>query len=471
MLRALKWQVALGALVILSVIIAAVGGSIYWWMEQELKQRLEDSLHLAARSAASHVTLEGNFLELYHDKLSQLESGDQFLSLQILNRRGGIIYGPKQEYLEINYAESGLTGERVFVADFGGELGLWLDLTFQPVDEYALVGDPPTSYRARVIVVRSMREFNATLGGLRRTIIWAVILGAFGGAALLTALAVFSVRPIDKLAWSIKEIDHDNLQPVPAVARLPQELEPVMAEINTLLERLRLAFDRERTFTSNVAHELRTPLTGLRSTLEVVLSAAHSPHSSQQAQETCLEIVKQTQVLVEKLLRLTRLQSGVSELESQSLELREVVEESWSLFGEIAEQRGLAVTFDMPTELYASVNVDLFLVVVNNLLENAANYCPAGGDIDVKLFNSDEGDPMLRVTNTVDNLKHSEVDKVFDAFWRKDDSRSATGVHAGLGLSISRAMAQQFNAELTAKLRDAHSPAKLEFSLRMQQAS
>ncbi len=166
MLKSLKWQVALGALVILAATIAAVGGSIYWWIEQELEQRLEDSLRLAARSTASHVTLEGNFLELYHDKLSQVESGDQFLALQVLNRRGGIIYGPKLEYSEISYMDSLESGENIFVADFEGQRSLWLDLTFQPVDEYAIEGEPPTTYRARVVVVKGLSEFDATLAPL-----------------------------------------------------------------------------------------------------------------------------------------------------------------------------------------------------------------------------------------------------------------------------------------------------------------
>lgn len=468
MLRSLKWQVALGALVILAATIAAVGGSIYWWIEKELTHRLEDSLRLVAHSTASHVTLEGSFLELYHDKLAQLESGNDFLSLQVLNRRGGIIYGPKEEYSELEYGEIIGEGELLFTADFAGTPGLWLSLTFRPVDEYAVAGSPPTSYRARVVVVRSLEEFNRTLAGLRHAIVLAVVLGAVGGAALLMALAVFSVRPIDKLTHSIKSIDHDHLTRLPAVERLPRELMPVMDEINTLMERLKSAFDRERTFSSNVAHELRTPLTGLRSTLEVVMSAPPSVESSLQAQETCLDIVRQTQVLVEKLLKLTRLQSGLPESDMQSLELRETVEESWSLFAEIAEQRNLTVSFDMRSELQATVNVDLFIVVLNNLFENAANYCPEGGALNIVLARGVDNEPILRVSNTAENLDQDEVAQVFDAFWRKDVSRSATGVHAGLGLSISRAMAQQFDATLTARLRKEQTPAQLEFSLHMQ---
>jgi hypothetical protein len=80
MIRSLKWQVALGALVILATSIAGVGGAIYWWVEQELRHRLGDSLRLTASSAASHVSLEGVFLELYHDKLGQIETGREVSS-------------------------------------------------------------------------------------------------------------------------------------------------------------------------------------------------------------------------------------------------------------------------------------------------------------------------------------------------------------------------------------------------------
>ncbi len=468
MLRSLKWQVGVGAFVVLAAAIVVMGGLTYWWVERQLVQQLEDSLRLTARAAASHVSLERGFLELYHENLARIEAGDKLVALQVLNRRGGIVFGPGIEYPEINYNESPTAGERLFTAEWEGVPARWLELTFAPTDEYAIPGEPPADYRARLVVARSRVDLLATLAELRRAIGVAAIGGALGGAVLLVAMAVFATRPIDRLARAIRRLDHDRMGPHIKVAGLPSELRPVVAEVNTLMERLRLAFDRERTFSSNVAHELRTPLTGLRSTLEVVLSAPPSAETSQQAQETCLEIVRQTQVLVEKLLRLTRLQSGLAESDLNAVELGELVEQSWSSFANLAEERGLQVTLSLPPGIVARVNEDFLLVVLNNLLENAANYCPEGGDVRVSVedLRSASG-PRVRVSNTVQDLDKSEVNRMFDAFWRKDVSRSATGVHAGLGLSISRAMARQLGARLSAELSSAESP-KLVFTLQMR---
>lgn len=452
MINSLKFKVAVGAFVILAAVISVVGSAIYWWTEGELHQRLEDSLRQAAFSVASHVTLEGNFLELYHDKLAQVEAGEEFVFLQVLNRRGGVIYGEKIEYPDINYEPAEKPGERFDFRSLDEKEIVLLDLTFAPIDEYSTGENPQTDYLARVIVARDLRELQGTLDGLRHTIAGAVLLGALGGAGLLALLAYLAVRPIDRLALAIKGIDQERLGPSIEIPGIPSETVPVVNEINTLMARLRLAFDRERTFTSNVAHELRTPLTGLRSTLEVELAGEASAESALRTQETCLQIVRQTQNLVEKLLRLTRLESVPSQEEMQTIDVSEAIIDSWNLFAELAKSRGIQVEMKLGDDFTVNVMVDLFLVVLNNLFENAANYCSEGGTIVIEVSEDTDKGMVVKVINSVIDLKSAEVDNLFDAFWRKDTSRSETGVHAGLGLSISRAMAKQFGAELTAGL-------------------
>lgn len=453
MLSSLKSRFAVGAFILLALLMTTTGVWIYVWTEQRLNRELEDSLLLTAQGAASQAALERGFIELYHHKLKQFEENREFLFLQMLNRKGGIIYGSKEEYAGIEYQPTPEKPNSFTQLKFEDKDALVLKYTFEPLDEYIRATKKSEPYHAAVIVATDLAPLHSTLSDLKQIILLSTLSCAIIGAVFLGLLAAYSTRPIDELAQEIQSIDHRTMDAQISIPRLPKEAAPVVDEFNDLMTKLKAAFERERTFTSNVSHELRTPLTGLRTTLEVALTSEESFQSNRHAQQTCLNIVKQTQSLVEKLLNLTRLESGGLTHPEETIDLKEHVESILDTFGDIAQKRRIEILLEIPDSVQVTLPSDLFTMLLNNLIENAVNYCNDQGQIQIDFIDK-HSTWELRIENTGCVLTQEDLTHVFEPFWRHDTSRTATGTHAGLGMSIAKAMAENCKLSLTVNVQD-----------------
>jgi len=98
--------------------------------------------------------------------------------------------------------------------------------------------------------------------------------------------------------------------------------------------------------------------------------------------------------------------------------------------------------------------------ILGNLFENAADYAPTGGEVQIRLQQNEAG-VILRVANQAEGLDPADVAKLFDRFWRKEEARSG-GRHFGLGLPLARMFAQAMGWTLTAAMDQQR---QLEFTL------
>jgi signal transduction histidine kinase len=140
-------------------------------------------------------------------------------------------------------------------------------------EDWDEVGEPaPPAPPIRFVAAIEATDVDAFLSRLRRLI---SILGAASGLLLSVILGVVvrrSLRPLDDLADEIGKLSGTDLSTRVRLKSTPKEMVPVVDQLNQLLARLDEAFERERTFSADIAHELRTPLAGLRSTVDVAMS-------------------------------------------------------------------------------------------------------------------------------------------------------------------------------------------------------
>jgi two-component system heavy metal sensor histidine kinase CusS len=286
--------------------------------------------------------------------------------------------------------------------------------------------------------------------------VWLVGLSAAGavGEAFVVTVVLLAVgrglRPLRAAASEIASIDDRTLSRRVS-EDAPHELEPVVRQINGMLDRIEGAFERERGFIANAAHELRTPLAGLRSRMEVSLRRPREPEAYRQALSEGLEAIESLQRLVESLMELARLESGRRRLRFEEVDVAAVVRAQWAEVEDTARGRGLR--FDDRLGESTQVETDAVLVgrVAANLLANAAEYAPGGGVVEAGLDRSVAG-VRLWVSNEADGLDEASSERLFVPFWRGDASRSATGRHAGLGLSIVRRCAEALGGSAGAEV-------------------
>ncbi len=313
-------------------------------------------------------------------------------------------------------------------------------------------GRHATSPRTATIVVARDR---ASLDAEIAVLTWLLSLGTGATIAvsfLLGALIVRQgLRPLDTLATRIAAIRQDDLSARVSVDPLPAELAPVVHRLNDLLRRLEDAFGRERAFTSDAAHELRTPLAGLRSTIEVALARPRECAEYRDALSECLTIVQHTQTLTCHLLTLARMDSHQTTVEPESVAVAELVDAALRSLGDTVARRGLTVSVGIASTVSCTADRALLLMVLSELATNAAEYTEDGGHIDVTAVQAPSA-VELEMANSGCRLAPEDASHVFDRFWRGDGSRSQTGVHSGLGLSLVQHAVRAIGGSIAASI-------------------
>jgi two-component system, OmpR family, heavy metal sensor histidine kinase CusS len=306
-------------------------------------------------------------------------------------------------------------------------------------EEVGLPMPPPV-----VIDVVAAMETTATDAFLARLKTLLVAVCALGGlvvAGVLAAVVRGSLRPLDHLAREIGKLgDSGDLSARVRIPVTPREMEPVVAQLNQLLERLDAAFQRERTFSSDIAHELRTPLAGLRSTVEVALSRSRDAEDYRETLAGLLAIIHKIQDIMETLLYLGRLEAGQVEIERRDVDLGDLVKASWAPLAEAARARRLAVSWNVPRTVEVTADPILLEVAIRNVLDNAVSYTNEGGYVRVEIDGAGTAG-SLRVANSGSNVAPEAVGDLLRRFTRADTSRAASGRHVGLGLALAHRIA------------------------------
>ena len=248
------------------------------------------------------------------------------------------------------------------------------------------------------------------------------------------------LKPVNDVAAAVAARSADALDPLPD-RDLPQEVRPLVAALNGLLERLGRSLDIQREFVADAAHELRTPLTALR--LQIQL-AERAPNDSERAAafERLKGGTERATRLVEQLLAMARSDPEAAERPLVDADLTTIARETVAEQAPIAQVKGLDLGFSSAAPAIVRGDPESLRVLLGNLVDNAIRYSPSGGTVDVGVA-SDGASVVLSVTDDGPGIPPDGRERVFDRFYRRA-STDVTG--SGLGLAIVRQIAQRHGA-------------------------
>ena len=215
---------------------------------------------------------------------------------------------------------------------------------------------------------------------------------------------------------------------------------------------LKRADQIRRDFVANVSHELRTPLTAVKGYVEALQDAPDDPELRQRFLEIIGRHATRMERLVKDLLRLARLDAGQETLELAPTDVEGLVAGLVSDFGPLIEEKGQAVRWEVAPEAHRLlVDPAKLHDVIRNLVENAVNYTPEGGEVVVRagVLN---GRVELTVEDTGPGIPPEDLARVFERFYRVDKSRQRPG-GTGLGLAIVRHLVGLLGGEVDAANR------------------
>jgi len=285
---------------------------------------------------------------------------------------------------------------------------------------------------------------------LERRLHWVMALVAT--ATLLAGLVAvrYAVRrglkPVQRLAQQIAQIDPRAPHRVAlATGPLPDELEPLAEKTLSILDRLLAALERERRFSRNVAHELRTPLAEVRMLADVGAMA----QTTGEAQASLVEIgatAAELQRVVDSLLTLARYEAGTEKPQTEPVDLVSAIRREIDRAAPAAGQRGLTIQSRLPQEYWILADATLLRRLIANLVGNAVAHAPVGSLVSIAL----QSDGSLLVANPAPHLEAGDMSRLGERFFRVDSGDR--GTHAGLGLSLSEAIAGVLGLRLELQL-------------------
>lgn len=274
-----------------------------------------------------------------------------------------------------------------------------------------------------------------------------LVLGAIVGGLLVIGLRR-GLRPLDAAARDVAQRSIQSLEPISTDA-VPREIVPLVSSINGLMQRLSAAFSAQRSFLADAAHELRTPVTALRLQLQLLQQSGDEVSRSQAMAELASGIHR-VQELIAQLLQVARSEPDEEAPRKENIALEELVRSVVATMSVKAERHGIDLGASGAADVMVQGDRDQLTVLLNNLVENALRYTPAGGVVDVEADTQD-GQPALRVVDDGPGIPHAERERVFDRFYRGEDARTFArdSGGSGLGLAIVRAIADRHGASVS----------------------
>jgi two-component system OmpR family sensor kinase len=220
-----------------------------------------------------------------------------------------------------------------------------------------------------------------------------------------------------------------------------REYRRLVEVLNTMLDRIQLAFDAQRRFTADASHELRSPLTAVRGELEVALRRDRSPEEYRAILQSGLEELVRLSRVTEDLLTLARSDSGALGQRTERVDLVDTANRIVARLDARSKAKQIRVELH-PSGLRAiDGHAGLIEQVLWNLIDNAVKFSPAAGTVDVRIEGLDSGVRIL-VEDSGPGL--DEPEQAFERFYRGDPARTpgAATSGAGLGLAIVKAIAE-----------------------------
>jgi heavy metal sensor kinase len=292
--------------------------------------------------------------------------------------------------------------------------------------------------RSETAMQRDLQSLLVTLGvGLPLAVAVAGLVGYF--------LARGSLAPIEAMTERAQSITADRLGERLPVHNPQDEMGRLATVFNETLGRLEGSFEQMRRFTADVSHELRTPLTAIRSVGEVGLRGHRDADAYRAIIGSMLEEADRLAGLVDRLLTLSRAETGQARLSRDTVDLLKLAEDVVGHLSVLAEEKRQTVIVEQKGSAEAVADRQVLRQALINLVDNAIKFTPAGGKVVIRIGES-PGTTTIDVIDSGPGIAESARARVFDRFFRAD-SEGESGT--GLGLSIAKGAVEANGGRLT----------------------
>jgi signal transduction histidine kinase len=458
------------ALVVLAAL--ALAGSVFVFVRRgEQEQQALD--HVIAASPAIYT--EFTFLQRRGDpervlaEFVRVAAEEHDVRILLVDRTDGTMAAD---------SEDDLTGERLSLpSEFSvarpGPLRpyiSWHPEDGSPGSDLILVSALPSRLRQfRQMPPRGAEPYWPVLAVPKGTIAgaWRGLLPALGVAAAiaLPAAAVLAIlvaryitRPLQQLTVASQQMAEGRFDVRVSVGRR-DEVGRLAQAFSTMARRVGEAHSQMRALVANVSHDLKTPLTSILGFAQALRDGGAADEAEVRRMGGVIyEEASRLTTRLDDLLYLSELESGQALVQRDEIDLQRLVEGAVRRIEPVVTARDVRLSVDLAGGVTLSADGPKLERALENLLDNARKYAPAGGEIRVRTY-AEPGAPgyaCIEVANTAPDITPQELPRLFERFYRRDRTRAERGGSAGsgLGLPIARDLIELHGGTLEASVSD-----------------
>lgn len=256
-----------------------------------------------------------------------------------------------------------------------------------------------------------------------------------------------------QLDWKLEEKRTDELGTLEkSLNTLSQSLSTALSDLKNANAKLEADIEHERAleqaqmdFFSAASHELKTPITVIKGQLEGMLLGIGAYKDREKYLSRSLEVANTLEIMVQEILTISRLQTPNADYKSEYFDCIPIIQGYLRETEDLIVNRELHISLDLPAAVLVNGNSLLMEKVFSNLIGNAIKYSPNGATIDIAVHEQQQKH-SFRIENSGTHIPEEALPKIFEAFYRVDQSRNRKTGGSGLGLYIVQKILQQHDS-------------------------
>lgn len=427
-------------LILFIVIYTVVEKTVYNHLDEDLKSESEKVRNnlLIMNSGI----LFANFSEFLENEQGQIEANPTYVEL--INENGLILRKTTNLLNEILLYDSLSNKEEIYNTYISGKKVRQIQVPLIHSNGknagYIMAAFPITEYE---IVLNNLRTI--LFAAFPVTILIMFFVSKFTAGR--------GIKPINKVIKTAEVISKDNLSERIEYPAHKDELYLLVDTINNLLQRLQAGILRERQFLSDASHELRTPLSVIKGNLEVLIRKQREPQEYEESVKYCINEVDRISSLVSQLLMLAKYDNDFIKPDFSEVEIEGVIKTVLKRLSEQIENNNVRLITNFGETNNIKGDSNILSCIFENVISNAIKYSGEKGTVNISTKRVG-GSIECQIKDSGEGIKPDQITKIFDPFYRVEESRNSDVQGYGIGLSIVRKLAEIHNVSIVVTSSD-----------------
>lgn len=225
------------------------------------------------------------------------------------------------------------------------------------------------------------------------------------------------------------------------------EIDELAESLNVAQKELSKTDELRRDLLANVSHDLKTPLTMIKAYAEMIRDISYK--NDEKREEHLNIIISETDrlnILVNDILSLSKMQADADTLKKETFDITKEIQEIIKKYEIIKETENYIFVIDMPEEAYINADKNKMNQVIYNLINNAINYTGKDKTVTIRV-KEEKGKYNIEISDTGKGIKESDIDLIWDKYYKNEKNHQRNIVGTGIGLSIVKKILEKHDFE------------------------